>query len=198
LPVSPLRSRGFRCFRVLRPPIPREAMASSLPFRPWSSLDPRVFRPEAVWRLEFSTPNSLSCTSTPPQRLLPSRPAPLPVSHADHEPPSRGIRSRSLALQHFRIRSPLSSRSLLRARPVGVRLPHRRSRPQGLATLTTAYSFPILESLFQLPTLLGFALQSLFPIQRSSRGFSQFFPLLRFPTRLFSLVPALQRLPPAG
>jgi hypothetical protein len=107
----------------LRPPNPREVMASSLPFRPWSSLDPRAFRPEAVWRLEFSTPNSLSCTSTPPQRLLPLRPASLPTSHADHEPSSRGIRSRSLALQRFRIRSPLSARSLLGARPVGVAVP---------------------------------------------------------------------------
>lgn len=107
----------------MRPPNPREVMASSLPFRPWSSPDPRAFRLEAVWRLEFSTPNSLSCTSTPPQRLLPLRPASLPTSHADHEPPSRGIRSRSLALQRFRTGLPLSARSLLGARPVGVAVP---------------------------------------------------------------------------
>jgi hypothetical protein len=123
LPEPPFRSRGIRCSRVLRPPIPREAMASSLPFRPWSSLDPRAFGPEAVWRLESSTPNSLSCTSTPPQRLLPLRPVSLPTSHADHEPPSRGIRSRTLALQRIQIGSPLLARSLLGARPVGVTVP---------------------------------------------------------------------------
>jgi hypothetical protein len=198
LPESPLRSRGFRCFRVLRPPIPREAMASSLPFRPWSSLDPRAFRSEAVWRLEFSTPNSLSCTLAPPQRVLPLRPASLPMSHADHEPPSRGIRCRSLALQRFRIRLPLSARSLLGTRPVGftvptggpvlrVWLPSRR-RPSSLT----------LGSLFQPPTLLGFALQSFFPTQRSSRNFFRVCPLLRFFKRLSSLLAALQRFGPAG
>lgn len=98
-------------------------MVSFRPFRPWYSLGPRAFRSGTARRLEFSTPNSLSCTSTPPQRLLPLRPASLPASHADHEPLSRGIRSRTLALQHIRTGSPHFSRSLLRTRPAGVTVP---------------------------------------------------------------------------
>jgi hypothetical protein len=196
LPVSPLRSRGLRCSRVLRPPNPREAMASSLPFRPWSSPGPRAFRLEAVWRLESSTPNSLSCTSTPPQRLLPLRPASLPTSHADHGPPSRGTRSHSLALQHFRIGWPLFARSLLRARPVGFAFPTGGPVPRVWLPSRRRFSFPILGSLFQPPTLLGFALQSFFPVPWSNRGLPRVFPLLRFSTKPFSLVPALQRLDP--
>lgn len=198
LPKSPLRSRGFWCFRVLYPPNLREAMASSLPFRPWSSLDPRAFWPEAVWHLEFSTPNSLSCTLTPPQRVLPLRPASLPMSHADHEPPSRGIRSRSLALQRFRIRSPLFARSLLGSRPVGFAVPTGGPVLRVWLPSRRRPSSPILGSLFQPPTLLGFALQSFFPIPRSNRNFSRVCPLLRFSKRLSSLLPALQRLTPAG
>lgn len=98
-------------------------MASFRPFRSWSSLSLRAFGPEAVWCLEFSTPNSLSGTSTPPQRLLPLRPAPLPASHADHEPLSKGTRSRTLALQRMRIVLPLFSPCLLARRPAGFAVP---------------------------------------------------------------------------
>jgi hypothetical protein len=98
-------------------------MVSFQPFRPWYSPGPRAFRSGTARRLEFSTPNSLSCTSTPPQRLLPLRPASLPASHADHEPLSRGIRFRTLALQRIRAGSPLSARSLLRTRPAGFTVP---------------------------------------------------------------------------
>jgi hypothetical protein len=41
----------------------------------------------------------------------------------------------------------------------------RKCRPQGLATLSTDSAFPPLGSLFQLPTLLGFALQSFTPFR---------------------------------
>jgi hypothetical protein len=117
-------------------------MVSFQPFRPWYSPGPRAFRSGTARRLEFSTPNSLSCTSTPPQRLLPLRPASLPASHADHEPLSRGIRFRTSALQHVRIESPLFARSLSGTRPAGFTLPpggpvlrvwlpsRRRSAPQ--------------------------------------------------------------------
>jgi hypothetical protein len=50
-------------------------------------------------------------------------------------------------------------------------LPSPKSRPQGLATLSTVSAPKIREGLFQPPTLLGFPLQSLPPLPWSSPGF---------------------------
>jgi hypothetical protein len=70
------------------------------------------------------------------------------------------------ALQHFRIQRPFFS--LLSPTAFGQRCPAlRKSRAQGLATLSTVSARQTLGSLFQLPTLLGFALQSLSPLQGS-------------------------------
>jgi len=59
--------------------------------------------------------------------------------------------------------------------------------------LSTPHS---LGNLFQPPTLLGFALQSFTPVVWSKKTFTLFFPFLRFLTKPFSLVSALQRLTP--
>jgi len=59
-----------------------------------------------------------------------------------------------------------SLRSLCR-RPCPVSYP---SRSQGLATLSTVFATPILGDLFQPPTLLGFALQSVAPLPRSKNS----------------------------
>jgi len=58
--------------------------------------------------------------------------------------------------------------------------PLRRSHPQGLATLSVNSRPSSPGSLFQLPTLLGFTLQSFSPPQRSKRRFHPFSPLPRF------------------
>jgi hypothetical protein len=42
---------------------------------------------------------------------------------------------------------------------------NQKSRPQGLATLSTTSAASTPESLFQLPTLRGFALQSFPPLR---------------------------------
>jgi len=96
------------------------------------------------------------------------------------------------ALQHLKIKRPFSS--LLSKRPAGFCPAYRKSRTQGLATLSTALALSIRGSLFQLPTLLGFALQSFLPLGKPVESFESTFPLLRFSIRPFSLMPALQRL----
>jgi len=46
-------------------------MASVLPFRPWNSPAPRVFRSRAARGQSTSPARGLSCTSAPPQRIFP-------------------------------------------------------------------------------------------------------------------------------
>jgi hypothetical protein len=150
---------------------PRKVMASFLPFRPWSFPDRRVFDRKAAGRLEFSTTGILSCTSMPPQRLSPLRSALLPASHADHGPLSSGTRkeaSRPFSISgprlpfFHRFIEPASDRLV----PCPPEVPH------------TGFGYPlcgpepsVLESLFQLSTLLGFPLQSFSPTRRSKRSF---------------------------
>lgn len=55
----------------------------------------------------------------------------------------------------------------------------RRSHPQGLATLSVNSRPSSPGSLFQHPTLLGFALRSFSPPQRSKKRFHPFSPLPR-------------------
>jgi hypothetical protein len=86
------------------------------------------------------------------------------------------------ALQHFRIQRPFFS--LLSPRASEKRCPApRKSRTQGLATLSTVSARQTLGSLFQLPTLLGFALQSLAPPQGSITPLEMTSPLLRSKTK---------------
>jgi len=83
----------------------------------------------------------------------------------------------------------------LSKRPADFCPAYRKSRTQGLATLSTASALQIPGSLFQLPTLLGFALQSFFPRGGPADSFDSTSPLLRFPIKPRSLMPALQRFP---
>jgi hypothetical protein len=67
---------------------------------------------------------------------------------------------------------------------------------QGLATLFSCLSPNSLGSLFQLPTLLGFSLQSFSPPQGSVDPFEPTSPLLHFLKKPLGLLPVLQWLPP--
>jgi hypothetical protein len=58
------------------------------------------------------------------------------------------------------------------------------------------FSFSLLGSLFQLPTLIGFALQSFAPFKWSKKSFLSFFPLLHLVTKPHDLATVLQRLDP--
>jgi len=51
-------------------------MACFLPFRPWHSPDPRVFRFRTTWDQSTNPTQVLSCTYAPPQWLAPSLVAP--------------------------------------------------------------------------------------------------------------------------
>jgi hypothetical protein len=73
----------------------------------------------------------------------------------------------------------------------------QRSRPQGLATLSTVSASPSLGNPFQFPTLLGFALQSFSPIPRSKHPFGCPFRSYAFRSHPLGLPLALQRLTPA-
>jgi hypothetical protein len=81
----------------------------------------------------------------------------------------------------------------LSKRPAGICPAHRKCRTQGLATLSTVSALQTRGSLFQPPTLLGFTLQSFFPLGEPDEPFGSNVPLLRFLTKPGSLVPALQR-----
>jgi hypothetical protein len=80
----------------------------------------------------------------------------------------------SAALQHFKARQPFFSPG---SRPAFEKHHHafQKSRPQGLATLSTALAIPPTEVLSQPPTLLGFTLQSFFPTLWPTSDFSKVF-----------------------
>lgn len=59
-----------------------------------------------------------------------------------------------------------------------------------------SFDFSLLGSLFQLPTLLGFALQSFTPFKWSKKSFLSFSPLLHLATKPHDLAAVLQRLTP--
>jgi hypothetical protein len=65
-----------------------------------------------------------------------------------------------------------------------------------LATLLSVFDLISSASLFQLPTLLGFTLQSFSPFQGSNDLFRSFFPLVQFLKKPFGLLPLLQWLDP--
>jgi hypothetical protein len=95
---------------------------------------------------------------------------------------ARSVLFRSASLQHSWLAEPhFSSGPFLPAFDTQSHV-HQRFRPQGLATLSTAYASASLGSLFQLPTLVGFPLQSVFP-SRDRNSLSGFLPSLRFHAR---------------
>lgn len=82
-------------------------------------------------------------------------------------------------------------------------LQRRRRLPSFLRDLAFGFGYPISEnflstrgSLFQLPTLMGFPLQSFHPFQGSKEPLGSSFPLLRFLSKPFGFELALQRLAP--
>jgi hypothetical protein len=121
---------------------------------------------------------------------------PLPLPLVDQGVAKKVPRLSFTALQHIRNRAPFFSPFLRssvwntcalysRSPARRVWLPSRRCKPSR-----------ILGSVFQPPTLLGFALQSFHPLRRSNDSFESIFPLLRFPTKPSGFVPALQRVGP--
>jgi hypothetical protein len=95
------------------------------------------------------------------------------------------------AFQHLRIESPFfhslskapeRDACSLRSPILRVWLPSRWCEP-----------YSLLGTLFQFPTLIGFALQSFSLSLRSKYDFAYLFPLLRFPRKPNGLLMALQR-----
>jgi hypothetical protein len=113
----------------------------------------------------------------------------------DYEPPHQAPRLSFFALQHFRVKRPFFSLSRASEKRCAAL---QKSHPQGLATLSMVSALFTLGSLFQLPTLLGFALQSFAPSRGSKNPFEFSSPLRRFPIKPPGLMPALQRLCPPG
>jgi len=159
-----LRSRGFRVLQSFQPREPRRLMACLLPFRPRLSPDPRVFSFEAPRRVRILVVGGLlSCTSTPPQRLSsyapPAYPRLMPTMSRFRQAP-RDVLS---ALQHMRTRDPHFSPPFEGVPPA---LPCQQEVPLGgFGYPFSGFSSPALGSVFQPPTLLGFALQSFSPAQ---------------------------------
>jgi hypothetical protein len=101
-----------------------------------------------------------------------------------------------VALQRLRNRAPFLF-TPFRERPAGV------ARPTGVPP--TGFGYPLggisarnLGSIFQPPTLMGFALQSFPPARRSGIDFSNPLPLSRFLAKPYGLTPAPQRFHPTG
>lgn len=119
----------------------------------------------------------------------------IPASHADHDPLSTGTSHRaSIALQHFRTGESLFSPS---EEGVFQVLPYlEEASLSGFGYPLSDFHSPPLGGLFQLPTLLGYALQSFSPVRRSTSDFSLLFPSSRFPVKPFGLTPAPRRLSP--
>jgi hypothetical protein len=97
----------------------------------------------------------------------------------------------SHALQHIRVRRRFSSplRSVRLACPA-----YRKVPSSGFGYPLDGFRLQALGNLFQSPTLMGFALQSLVPPRRSMGSFEPHLPLRRFPAKPPGFAPALQRL----
>jgi len=118
-------------------------------------------------------------------------------SHVDNELCSYAPRVSFSALQHIRIKGPFFALPVSRKRLKYLCPVSQKSHTQGLATLSVVSAPLNLGSLFQLPTLLSFALQSFPPLPWSVDPFESYLsaPALSYKT-LSDFVPALQRLPP--
>lgn len=129
----------------------------------------------------------LSCTSTPPQRLSPSRAAFSSRVLGRPEATEKAPRLSFPDPSAFSNKRTLLFTWVFPCVEVVFALPTSKSHPQGLATLSMALVSFIPGSLFQLPTLLGFALQSFAPTQGSKTGFPIFSSLSRFHSNPYRL-----------
>jgi hypothetical protein len=154
-------------------------MAYFLPFRSFQSL--RVFRPKNHRPVFPQT----DCASLALRRHLSVSPKLAAVQlkfHVDGGFNHSAPRLSFTALQRFRTPAPLFSLPFRKASEDRCPDP-QKSRPQGLATLSAVSAIRALGSVFQPPTLMGFALQS-FPLAPwSTDSFVSAFPLLRFPAK---------------
>jgi len=195
LPILTLRPRGF-------------AVLQSVPFRNLGSVSVCFlpFGPFHPWALGSSAPKGAGpawakrhssraltrhlgvfISSVPPAY---SRPASTAVRFG------KAPRWSFPALQHFRTMVPLFAPPLSRRRPGSFAL-LPGGHVLGFGYPHDVSSSPVtLGGLFQPPTLMGFALQSLFSSRVIEVEFPLLFPLLRFPTKPYGLASALQRLAP--
>jgi len=86
------------------------------------------------------------------------------MTHVDDGHIPQAPRLSFSALQHFRLTAPFFSLSVPEKRLKTSCSGLQKSHTQGLATLSVVSASVNLGNLFQLPTLLGFALQSFPPL----------------------------------
>lgn len=162
-------------------------MASLLPFRPWPSLDLRVFGfrlSERDLTLPQTASRPFDATSA---SFIPSLPPvlPFPYRSTSHEPTGTSL--------ELLCPTASTARCALFFAPCGTSKECCPSlwklRPQGLATLSTILAPPNLGDLFQPPTLLGFALQSFPPHRWSKSNSFDLSPLPHFSPKPISLGP---------
>jgi len=158
---------------------PRKLMACFLPFRPWLSLDLRVFRFRTTWDQSTDPMHVLSCTCAPPQWLAP----PLVTPRERLGRPCLQREVPRILPRPFSI--PRPENPFLRwARAPAFERPcrtARKSRLQGLATLLAASVLQPTEACFSSPRSWA----SLFKASLRSRGRT---PVSRNPS-----APALSR-----
>jgi hypothetical protein len=157
---------------------PGTVMASVLPFRPWFSPALRVFRSRTARGQSTDPSLDLSCTFVPPQRIVPK---PVARLRKPGRPCSR-IRTPRFTPRPFS----MSERKNPSFRPV--RTGRLKGAPRLPKVPPSGFGYPLdgvrpsaLGSLFQLPTLLGFPLQSLAPALRPTRGFPRMIRPCAFP-----------------
>jgi hypothetical protein len=164
LPIHPLRLRGFRVLQSISVGKPRKLMAYFLPVRPWLSLDLLVFG--------FQLP-ALSLNTVRPLLHFDATVASWPVAHCSSllaapvdvsKPKTQAPCLSFPTLQHFRYLGPFFSPHLLMQRLANVAVFPRSPVPRVWLPFRRCQPPNYLGSLFQLPTLLGFALQSFHPI----------------------------------
>lgn len=153
-------------------------MACVLPFRPWDFPALRVFELRVARGQSTNPLQTLSCAYAPPQRLAPKpvaareergNPAPVARLLASSRGPSACPNRGTLLFTRL-------APGVWKAMPCPPKVP-----PPGFGYPLGGVSPSALGSLFQLPTLLGFALQSLSPTPRRPHGFPQKFRPYAFP-----------------
>jgi hypothetical protein len=105
------------------------------------------------------------------------------MAHVDDDHIPQAPRLSFSALQHFRYQAPFCSLSVPEKR-LRIHCPDsQKSHTQGLATLSAVSATRYLGNLSQLPTLMGFALQSFPPLSWSNPPLEELSPLSRLPTK---------------
>jgi hypothetical protein len=139
---------------------PRTPMACILPFRPWHSPGPRVFRSRTTRNQSTNPAQVLSCTCTPPQWLtlpLVAPPRRLGRPCLPREAPRFGPRPFSMSKQEnpfLRLACGQTSERRCRAA--------RKSRLQGLATLLAASALLPSGTYFSSPRSWAWLFRALF------------------------------------